>query len=95
MKAHHSLKFYNSNIFLKVADYNLRVGWTTTSDSVENAYLLHSDVILQIQARWITIKAPCVTRGGWYPIFRATRTRTSTIVEAMDMASTSTSTKTR
>jgi hypothetical protein len=25
----------------------------TTSDSVENAYLLHSDVILQIQARWI------------------------------------------
>jgi hypothetical protein len=30
------------------------VGWITTSDSVENAYLLHSDVILQIQARWIT-----------------------------------------
>jgi hypothetical protein len=26
----------------------------TTSDSVENAYLLHSDAILQIEARWIT-----------------------------------------
>jgi hypothetical protein len=37
-----------------VADYNLKVGWITTSDSVKNAYLLHSDVILQIQARWIT-----------------------------------------
>jgi hypothetical protein len=35
-------------------DYNLKVVWITTSDSVENAYLLHSDVILQIQARWIT-----------------------------------------
>jgi hypothetical protein len=38
-------------------DYNLKVVWITTSDSVENAYLLHSDVILQIQARWITQKA--------------------------------------
>jgi hypothetical protein len=35
-------------------DYNLKVGWITTSDSVENAYLLHSDIILQIQVRWIT-----------------------------------------
>jgi hypothetical protein len=33
----------------------LKVVWITTSDSVENAYLLHSDVILQIQARWITV----------------------------------------
>jgi hypothetical protein len=38
------LKFYNPNILFKVADYNLKVGWITTSDSVENAYLLHSDV---------------------------------------------------
>jgi hypothetical protein len=30
------------------------VGWITTSDSAENAQLLHSDVILQIQAGWIT-----------------------------------------
>jgi hypothetical protein len=41
----------------------LKVSWITTSDSVENAYLLHSDVILQIQARWITlcsiIDCPC------------------------------------
>jgi hypothetical protein len=49
------LKFYNANIFLKGLGLQLdKVVWITTSDSVENAYLLHSDVILQIQARWIT-----------------------------------------
>jgi hypothetical protein len=37
-----------SDYNLKVLDYNLKVVWITTSDSVENAYLLHSDVILQI-----------------------------------------------
>jgi hypothetical protein len=36
-------------------DYNLKVSWITTSDSVKNAHLLHSGVILQIQVMWITL----------------------------------------
>jgi hypothetical protein len=35
----------------------LKVVWITTSDSVENAYLFQSDVILQIQVRWTTCLA--------------------------------------
>jgi hypothetical protein len=53
----------NVGFSFKVADYNLKVSWITTSDSVENAYLLHSDVILQIQARWITSDTH---RCPWY-----------------------------
>jgi hypothetical protein len=36
-------------------DYNLKAGRITTSDNVKHAYyVLFSDVILQIQVRWIT-----------------------------------------
>jgi hypothetical protein len=38
-----------STHFLKVSDYILKVGWITTSDTVETTYLLHYDVILQIK----------------------------------------------
>jgi hypothetical protein len=50
-------KFIIPNVFLKITDYNLKVGWITTSAIVKNAYyLFHYDIVLQIQARWITFK---------------------------------------
>jgi hypothetical protein len=72
------LKFYNPNIFFKGLGLQLlKVVWITTSNSVENAYLLHFDNILQIQARWITrcefapVSKPNRTGGSGAAKFRS------------------------
>jgi hypothetical protein len=57
MKRTISLKFYNPNIFFQGRGLQLEGQLDYNFRQCQNAYLLHSDVILQIQARWITCTA--------------------------------------